>query len=200
GASEAAGVDIELHDPCIVRIDAMPIPDGEPLASGLDIYVAALTGSSTVGSAVAAAQDVNDALSPVGSRLQWTIVTTVAGAASQIGAELPANLRVQIVELEPFTRVNATSLVSPYQPIDQLLLLEADDVARCLENGNLKMIRAALGAAPRATRSLSLDRVGVGLWMGDERGQIMSVADRIGQPIPFLDRQVIQRCLAAKEI
>jgi len=198
GVSEAIGFDIELHDPCIVRLEPMAIPEGEPLGKRLDIYVAALEERSPLEAVIEAARSVNDALPLAGVRLQWTIITTAAAAADVAASSLPSNVRFQIAELEPFSRANAASLISPYHAIDQLLLLEAEDVARCLEKDNLKVIRAALGAAIGAMRSLSIDRLGAGFWTHDERGQVLSVGHRIGQPIPFLDPAVIQACLATK--
>jgi glycosyltransferase involved in cell wall biosynthesis len=199
GVSEAPGMDVELHDPCVIQVEAMPIPDEASLHRGLTIYVADIAGATTgLGSAIRAVRNVNEALPFAGPRLQWVIITSIGAAVGEIEGDLPGNVRIQTVDAETFTRASAASLVTPYQPIDQILLLEADDLSRCLEGENLAIIGAAVGAAASTVQILSLAPVGSGFWLDDEHGRILSVADRIGQPIPVLDREVIHACLNAK--
>lgn len=198
GITEAPGVDLEIHDPCIVRVDAMPLPEGAALQRSLTICVADLSGKSGPGAAIAAARKINDVLPFAGSRLQWIIIAPAAPAAGEIGVDIPANVRVHLVDAKSFTRASAAGLVTPYQAIDQILLLDAADLTRCLEQENLEIIRAAVASASWAGSRLALDPVSGGLWADDERGRFMSVAHRIGQPIPFLEREVILECLNAK--
>jgi glycosyltransferase involved in cell wall biosynthesis len=198
GVSEASAIDLELHDPCIVRVDPMPIPEGAPLQRSLTICVADLAENPSPGMAVAATRKINDMLPFAGTRLQWIVITPTAAAAGEIDVDIPANVRVHLVDADSFTRASAAGLVTPYQPIDQVLLLEAADLSRCLEEENLEIIRAAVASASWAGRRLSLDPLSGGFWADDERGRFMSVAHRIGQPIPFLDREVILECLNAK--
>jgi glycosyltransferase involved in cell wall biosynthesis len=200
GVSELAIADIELHDACIVRVDMMPIPQSEPADKSLEIIVAAFAEATTLESTVAAARNVDEALQLGELRLQWNIVTTLGAADSCPAMDLPSNVRIQIVGPNSYTRTDASGLLSPYHRVDQLLLLEANDIPRCLENGNLEMIRAALGVAPRRTRTLSIDREAVGLWSQNEHGRIFKAGHRAGQPIPFLDSEVIQKCLTVKVV
>lgn len=199
GASEATGFDIEIHDACVVCIAGMPIPTPDPAAKGLTIYVAALSERVTLGSVVSAISAVNGLLPHAGTRLQWNIITTSHALGDESTRDLPANVRVQIVSVEPFERANATSLASPYEAVDQLLLLDADDLEACLNGDNLMVLSGALGLVGAAgPRDLTLDRQRASLWLDDERGHIMSVGHRTGQPIPLLDREVIRSCLSVK--
>jgi glycosyltransferase involved in cell wall biosynthesis len=199
GVSEAVGFDIEIHDPCLLSIAAMPVPAPDTPTRGLTVYVAATSEALMLGSVIGTISAVNGLLPQGGAKLQWIIVASTRALGDEKARHLPANVRVQIVGIEPFERVNATSLASPYEPVDLLLLLDADDLEACLNSNNLAVLTGALGLVGAASsRSLLLDRERTGFWLDDERGHIMSVGHRTGQPIPVLDREVIRSCLSVK--
>jgi glycosyltransferase involved in cell wall biosynthesis len=198
GVTEIPGFDIEIHDPCLLSLAAMPPPVADTAAHGLSVYVAALSEATQLRIIINTVSDLNAALPTAETRLHWVIITTLDAIDDESARDLPANVRVQIVA-KPFERAKATSLASPYQPLDQLLLLDATDLTYCLDDGNLKILAAALvGVGVAGTWGLSLHGGQSNFWSDDERGQIMSVGHRIGQPLPFFDHEVIRGCLAVK--
>jgi glycosyltransferase involved in cell wall biosynthesis len=200
-ASEAVGFDIEIHNPCLLRVEPMAVPVASRTAAVLNIYVAAVAESIKLGAVVAAIAAVNHALPLAADKLHWVIVATSAVVGDETGQDLPANVRVQIAATEPVDRAAVAGLASPYQPFDQLLLLDANDLGGCLESDNRERLAAAVGPArAAAARTLSLDLTLPSLWLEEERGRIIDVSLRTGQPVPLLDREVIQACLAAKTV
>jgi glycosyltransferase involved in cell wall biosynthesis len=193
GQSEVAGFEIEIHDPCIIRVADLLPPAGEPPVPCLTVFVAALSGRSSLDEAIASVTALNAALPSAIAAVRWVIIARPTALGESYADRLPANVRVHLVAREKPSRTDATGFVSPYQPISKLLLLEAADVPECLEKANLDALAAALVPALMNTqRSLTLDRIRAGYWLKDERGRIMDVEHRIGEPIPLLDQGVIQ--------
>ena len=197
GQSEVAGFDIEIHDPSIIRIADLPLPIEEPQAPCLTVFVAALADRPSLDDVIASVTTLNAALPSANTTIHWVIVIRLSALGKgSSAARLPANLRVHLVVREENSRADATGFVSPYQPISKLLLLEAADLPACLEKGNLDTLAAALGPAPiNSQRSLTFHRSPAGYWLKDERGRIMDVEHRVGEPIPLLDQGVIRATL-----
>ena len=233
--SEAPGFDLEIHDACIVAVAPMPVPEGDPPASGLTVVVTATAPHDSLAATIENAKLINAALKWSSRRLNWVIVTTTAGLGTVTGDALPVNLRVQILDgtveadaliraepngragrrqrhaqmaeqgngaaqhgiltISPPERPLAARLFSPYQPIDQLLLLEAADLKLCLEPDNLEILAAALGIGRGMSPQQLRLNTPAEFWDVEERGRLIDAASRTGQPIPVLDREVIRGLL-----
>jgi glycosyltransferase involved in cell wall biosynthesis len=201
GASEVVGFDLEVHDPSILRIVDFPPPDAEPRLDGLTVFVAALSDTGVaLDQILGSIGAMNEALPLAEASLRWVVVTDVGGLGNEVNsAVLPANLRIHLVAQGVTSRAGATGFVSPYQPISKLLLIEASDLAACLEKDNLDVLAAALRPSVVNGRALVLERGKAGFWSDDERGIILDVANRLGQPIPVLDPGVIHAAANRKE-
>jgi len=201
GQAEVAGFDLEIHAPMILQTVPVAPPDPAPLSHGLTVMVAAFSKKAKLAQIVAGIRAAEQALHAPAAVLNWVVVTRLVGLGKEPIADLPNNVRVLAVGAGDFTRADATSLVSPYQPISQLLLIEAADLPACLDPDNLKIIGTALWHAPTGHNSaLVLGRNESGFWLEPERGKILQVAHRIGEPVPLLDPGVIASCISAKSI
>ena len=197
---EVPGFDLEIHDPSVVRIGSLAPPSEEPQLDALTVFVAAL-GDTGLGfdEILASISAVNEAVRSAEAKLRWVLVTEIGALGNEVDASaLPANLRVHLVARGTTSRAAATGFASPYQPIGKLLLLEATDLGACLENDNAEVLGAALRPSVGNGRALTLDRGKAGFWSGEERGIILDVADRLGQPVPVLDPGVIRAAASRK--
>jgi glycosyltransferase involved in cell wall biosynthesis len=225
GIAEAVGFDIEIHDSCVVEVAPMAVPDVDPLPRGLTIYVDASAEMVEWPTITGFVTEINQALGSAHGKLHWVLIATRAVVGQATGHGVPANVRVQMVSRESFDRARAARLASPYDPVDQVLLLGAGDLEACLVPANLDILASALSPVRFASaRKLSLaaakpagpqrpaaaaaksangrrparGATAAHVWLDDERGVIIDARARIGRPVPLLDHEVIQNCLVVE--
>lgn len=197
--TEVAGFDLEIHDPSIVRLAELTPPVSVPQLNGLTVLVAAIGGEEPgLDDIVTAVGTMNDALPPAKASVNWVVVTSIDALGNEISAVLPRNMRVHLVP-KATSRAEAIGFLSPYQPIGKLLLLEAADLEACQRKQNLDVLAGALSPSAANGDRLELDREIRGFWNREERGVILDVSSRLGQPIPLLDPGVIEAAENTKE-
>ncbi len=195
-ASDVAGFDLEIHDPCLLEVAPLEVPAGAPPPRGLTIALDCVTAPFVLANIVADVARVNDALGFACARLRWVLIAADAVLGAARSDSLPANVRVLVVPGATFDRADAARMLSPYEPVDQVLLLSAHDVAACLAKDNLDILAACLGPA-RAAMGARLAELAALLtvWLDEERGCIFDASARVGQPVPLLDQAVVRASL-----
>jgi glycosyltransferase involved in cell wall biosynthesis len=199
GVNEVANFELEIHDPLILRLLPPLTPREEPLKRSLTILVSTLGSAIPLSSIVKEAEEFNRRLPLAASGVSWIILATAKALDAKFSvATLPANVRIQTVPSETLSRDAATSLLSPYQPIDHLLLLEASDLRALVSEAGIGAITSLFSAAPNR-RELVLDIAphSHGLWRAEERGKFLEIRSRAGEPLPPLDPLVIDTIITA---
>jgi glycosyltransferase involved in cell wall biosynthesis len=204
GIAEAPGFDLELHNACLLHVGRMPIPVPDTKPRQLMVLVDALPRSgleapvkeSALPDLLSAIAELETALNLGGQTLTWTLLVHTDSLGPTL-PELRPNVRMTLIDGAFFDREQAARLITPYEKLDQLVLLAASDVPECLAEQTLRAVREAVNA-PRMAGSVRLDLSFAegSIWGYDERGQILDLSGRTGLPIPCLDREVITRCLA----
>lgn len=201
--SEATGFELELHNPCLVSVQDVPSPHPDRVNEGLRIVLDGVSASDGT--------DLTDVLAAierleaqvVGSRsaIQWTVLMRSCDLDLERLANPPAHVCVLALEENHCSRVDAVGLISPYEPMQRLLLLSAADLEECLEPENLEILGAASGLGGWVGRNrLALRPDPSSLWSAQERGVVLDVSARIGMPLPVLDPLAIQECLEEETV
>lgn len=196
GVTEVPGFEIEIHDPCVIELAPMPEPVEPPLAPpGLTVIIAGLEPETVPPGRIAGqVAALEAALGAGGAPRRWIAVVPGVSPATLPAEAIPANLRFLTVGPAPFERGDADSLLTPYEPVADLLLLEAEDLETCRHD---PACLAAIAAASRpGGGALPLPPAQGGFWRAEERGRVIAAAHRVGQPVPLLDPAVVAECLA----
>lgn len=204
GKAEAPGFDLEMHNACLLHVGKIPIPMPDTKPRRLMVLVDALRRSSLeepfmdseLPDLLSILAELETALNLGDQTVAWTLLFPTDSLGPNL-PELRRNVRMSLINDALFDRERATQLLSPYEPLDQLVLLAASDVPECLAKQNLCAMREAVNA-PRMAGAVRLDLSFAegSIWGNDERGQILDLNGRTGLPIPCLDRAVITHCLA----
>ncbi len=194
---------VEIHDPVLLDATPMAPPEAGPLApaAGLTVILAAFgEGAVPPAALVQEVAALTAALPPDAAALiQWIAVVDGLDPAALPARAVPERLRFLALPPGRTGRAAVEALLTPYQPIGRLLLLEPADLPACRAAPDaLAALAAAVRPAglPGAAPALPFPRAEGGLWRPAERGRVIEVGHRIGQPVPLLDPAVLDACIA----
>ncbi|WBO60417.1 glycosyltransferase [Acidocella sp. MX-AZ03] len=193
GHSESPGFELELFDASLLIGSQLAIPEEAGIPHGLTVVVPA-EDQSSLDAAITNWCILIETLGAVSKSLNLIIVSTLELTAPV----LPQDVRIFYSPKQKLVRKDAAATIGPYEAISQLLLLEACDLPSLSTDPNLRVIKATLSSLrSNASNSLIFLTQETAFWHNFERGRIIATGDRVGQPVPLLDEELLASLLSA---